>query len=215
MQQSSNLTTAEVERALDAVLARPEYAPVEPPLLYRLAGDFFDWVRDTAWPVVSRFLPDPDWSSPGWELVVRLLFGAGALLGLVLLVYLAVLGVRAWRGRDRRRRAEAELAAGPLTAAVWEARAVEAAGRGDWREAAQALYQAVVLRLGDRGLVQVDPAKTPGDYRREMRRGDPASLPHLDGFLRGFQRVAYGRAEPGPGQYDRLRSSARGLGARA
>lgn len=212
MLQSPTLSTTDVERALDAVLARPEYAPVEPPPLYRLLGAIADWWRGTVWPLFSRLLPDIDWTSPAWERFGTMALAVGAMVGLALIIYLVVLAVRAWRGRVRRARATGESGGlRPLTAVEWEARAGDAAGRGDWREAAQALYQAVVLRLGERGVVRVDRAKTPGDYRREVRRGSADFLPRLEPFLVWFERVAYGRAEPGPEHYDRLRSTARAL----
>lgn len=215
MQQTTELTTAEVERALETVLSRPEFAAPEPPLLYRWVGRLMDWLGETVRPLLSRVVPDPDWSHPGWELLSLVLLGVGALLGLALLVYLVVLAVRAFRGR-RRRAAErgGRGSAAPVGPAEWEALAARSAERGAWREAALALYQAVVLRLGEGGIVRVERAKTPGDYRREARRQGGEVVGRVEAFLGWFERVAYGRAEPGPEQYDRLLSTARALGAR-
>lgn len=213
MQQTTELSISEVERALDTVLARPEFAPADPPLLYRWLEGLRSWLGDTVWPFLSRFLPEPDWSHPGWELLGVVLFGAGALVGVALMLYLILLGVRALRGRSRRVREERAPAPGrPMGAGDWEALAARSAERGDWREAALALYQAVVLRLGERGVVRVEPAKTPGDYRREARRQGSALVDQLDAFLSWFERVAYGRSEPGPDQYDSLLSTARAMG---
>lgn len=215
MQQTTELSAAEVERALEGVLARPEFAAAEPPLLYRWLGRLMDWFGDTVRPLLSRFLPDPDWSHPGWELLSLVLLGVGALLGLTLLVYLIVLAVRGFR-RRRRRAADpgGPGRATPVGPAEWEAIAARSAEQGDWREAALALYQAVVLRLGERGFVRVERTKTPGDYRREARRQGGEVPGRVEAFLTWFERVAYGRTEPGPEQYDRLLSTARALGAR-
>lgn len=214
MQQTTELSTAEIERALDAVLARPEFAPAEPPLVYRWLGQLMDWVGDAVWPFLSRFVPDPDWSHPGWELLGLSLLGLGALLGAALVVYLIVLSVRWGRGRSRRiPRAGQQAPVGPVGPAEWEALAALSAERGDWREAALALYQAVILRLGERGVVRVERAKTPGEYRREARREGAALAGPFEAFLSWFERVAYGRSEPGADQYDSLLTSARALGA--
>ncbi|NIP78018.1 MAG: DUF4129 domain-containing protein [Gemmatimonadetes bacterium] len=215
-QRSRDLSATEVQGTLDSVLARPEFTPTEPPLLYRLLENVSDWVSARLWPLLSRLLPDPDWSSPAWELAGTVLFLVGALVGAALLAYLAVIGARAWRARSRRAATgSAGPAPGPVTAADWETVAAGAAAERDWRAAALALYQAVVLRLGERGIVRVDRAKTPGDYRREAKRASGDVPTRVEGFLAGFERVAYGRSEPGPEQYDHLRSHARALGARA
>lgn len=214
MQQTTELSTAEVERALEGVLARPEFAPAEPPLLYVWLGRFRDWLADTIWPFLSRFLPEPDWSHPGWEVLGIGLLAVGALIGVALLVYLILLASRWLRGRSRRiTEAGTQGPAGPAGPADWEALAARSAERGDWREAALALYQAVVLRLGEGGVVRVERAKTPGDYRREARRGGAEVVGRFEAFLSWFERVAYGRAEPGADQYDSLLSTARALGA--
>jgi hypothetical protein len=214
LQQAPTLSTTEVEQALDAVLSRPAYVPAEPPLLYRFFRAVADWFGDTVWPFLARFAPDPDWSNPGWATLGTVLLGLGALLGVALLVYLAALGVRAWRRRGRPgASASPDAPSGPASAPEWEALAAAAAARADWREAAQALYQAVILRLGEAGTVRVDGAKTPGDYRREVRRGAADVFPRLEAFLGWFERVAYGRSEPGPDQYDRLRTTAAALGS--
>ncbi len=214
MQQTTELSTAEIERTLDAVLARPEFGAAEPPPLYRWFGKLMDWLGDVVWPFLSRFLPDPDWSHPGWERVWIGLLGLGALLGVALLVYLIVLAVRWVRGRSRRvAGAGPQPPIGPVGPAEWEALAAQSAERGDWREAALALYQAVILRMGEGGVVRVEPAKTPGEYGREARRQDAAVAGRLEAFLSWFQRVAYGRSEPGADQYDSLLTSARALGS--
>lgn len=210
--QDPSLSRAEVEAALREVLARPEYAPPEPPLLVRWMGAAQDWLATHVWPLLDRLIPRPDLEHPGWETAARVALFAGALLGVALILYLAVLAVRAWRQRRRRaRRAEPVRPRAPLTAGEWDAMARAAAGRGEWRSAAMALYQAVLLRLGESGAVRVEASKTPGDYRREVRQARSDLLPRLEAFLRWFERVAYGRAAPDAEQYARLTESASSL----
>lgn len=199
------LTAEEVEAALARILARPEYAPAEPPLLYQWLGRVFRWVGDRLAPLLGRIMPDLDFTTPGWERFGLALLGVGGLIGLALLAYLVYLAVRALR---RRRRAAVALrrpgAPGPTTAAEWEALARRAAGREEWRAAAMALYQAVLLRLAAAGAVTVDRGKTPGDYRRDLRSAGGELAGRFETFLHGFERLAYGAGTPGADQYGRL-----------
>ena len=211
LQQAESITAAEVDRALQAVLSRPEYSPRQPSLLRRLTDSVADWFSTEVWPAITRILPIPDASDPIWDSVGRVVLVLGALVGAAVLTYWSVRAVR-WLRHRRQARAGGESETGrpgPLTAGDWDVRARAAADQGDWRDAAHALYQATLMRLGDTGVVRVDGSKTPGDYRREAR--DSAILPQLDGFLRWFERIAYGRVEPGPAQYERLSETARTL----
>jgi hypothetical protein len=56
-------------------------------------------------------------------------------------------------------------------------------------------------------VVRFDPAKTPGDYRREARK-HPAVGPGLGGFLRHFEPVAFGGRPVDGARYERLRAAA-------
>ncbi len=198
-----------VDSVLARVLARPEFAaPTESALragLRRLG----DWL-------LARLAELLRWLFPrlgaGGELggYRRIALGVLAVLGALLLAWIAYL---IWRNRRRRRArpGAAEEAARPLTASEWEARARAAGAAGQWREAALALYQAVIYRLAERGAVKLDPAKTPGDYRRETRRREVG--PGLEGFLRAFEPVAFGADRPAAEAYARLRQLAGPLGA--
>lgn len=208
------LTVEEVEAALGAILARPEYAPAEPPLLFRWIGAALRWVGDLVSPVLGRLMPDLDFTGPGWQTFGLALLGLGGLLGLALLSYLVFLAVRALRRRRRSaRRPGSADPESPATTADWEAIARAAAGREDWRAAAMALYQAVLLRLAGMGAVDLDRAKTPGDYRRDIRRRGGEMASRFEAFLQGFERVAYGAGAPGPDHYRRLTDSASRLGS--
>jgi hypothetical protein len=102
---------------------------------------------------------------------------------------------------------------GPRTAADWEGAARRAAAEGRLREAALALYNALVLRLDARGALRFDPAKTPGDYRREVRANPEVARPFA-AFVRGFEPVVFGGRALDAEGYERLRAAAGEAGAR-
>lgn len=202
------ISAAQVQAALARVLARPEYAAPEPPLLYRWLGGAFHWVWNLVKAAARWLFPDVHPGTATWMAVVRVLSVLGALLTLALVVYLAYLAIRAFRHRRRRRQQDDASALAPPSAEDWEARAREAAAHEDWRGAAMALYQAVLLRLSLAGALTLDRAKTPGDYRRDLRQGGGTLAGRFEAFLRGFERIAYGSASPGPDHYGQLTASA-------
>lgn len=63
---------------------------------------------------------------------------------------------------------------------------------GLFEEAAHALYRGVILSLGRRERLRLDPARTSGDYARELRRRSAASLVPFRAFTRRFDVVVYG-----------------------
>jgi hypothetical protein len=216
LQPAGGLEAAHVEAVLAEVLARPDYLPPAGSLLERGLAAALGWLREHVWARVSGLLPSPDWSSAGWEAALRIALLLGGVLGLALLGYLLFIAVGAFRRRRRRRKGAARsIGEGPraLTAAEWEARSRAAAGRGEWREATLALYHAVLLRLEAADILTVDPSKTPGDYRREARRARPTLGGAFEGFLAGFERIAYGPAGgDGAVQFHELNRAAGELG---
>lgn len=207
MQVPTPPTAAEVEQALVAVYARPEFAPRTPSPILRWLGEMAGRARE--------FLAE----------LFELLGGEGravsgfgiAVLGIAVVVvgaWLVVTARDAWRARERRRRREPAVAPpGPVGADVWERRAREAAAAARWREASLALYQALVLRLDEAGAVKYDPSKTPGDYRREARRV-PGAARVFDAFLRPFEPIAFGGRAADAAAYTTLRAAAEEAGAR-
>lgn len=186
--QASLPTPEAVREAVREVYLRPEFRPPE--------RDFGDWVMDQ----VARFV---SWlgsllggvrgleaSAPFlfWTIVVVLV--ASLLAVVAHLVWTAVSAGRAPR-RAKRRETPDAAPGRPRGAVDWEEEARRLAAAGRWREAAMALYAALLLRMDARDLLRFDPAKTPGDYRREVRK-DPAAGRALGAFLRGFEPVAFG-----------------------
>jgi hypothetical protein len=193
----------EVEEALARVLSRPEFAPAEP-------SRFLAWLDGLLQEVLRAFaslldrlnLAPAGGTLFAWGIRVLLVITAGLL---VLHLVTSLAGVRP---RPR--------AGGPVRSTLrgdgepegWRAVAQRAAAAGRFREAVLALYQALLERLQEQGLLRYHPAKTPGDYRREIR-------PHLDRagnlerFLRIFESVAFGAREPDLETFERLESLAR------
>lgn len=202
-----------VHRVLAEVLARPEFAPPPASLLSRALHAVGTWVRDRMVELARWLFPDPGTVSSVWAFSRRALLVVLALLGVVLLVHLGRLWARSLRTGGRRRPAggRGDGAPSPATAADWEARARTEARASRWREAAVALYQAVLHRLAGERRVSLDPGKTPGDYRREVR-SDPVTGPALDRFVQSFEPVAFGR-RAGRAEYERLCALARTMGA--
>ncbi|HEU0301268.1 MAG TPA: DUF4129 domain-containing protein [Longimicrobium sp.] len=198
-------TAAQVDEALRRVYARPELQPRRPGPL----DGFREWRRRMWARIGEWFSSFGDLRSDNpviYWLVIGLLVAAGlAILFFLVRNTLARLGEEAAAPRPVR-------PAGPVnararTAGEWEEEARRAAAAGRFRDAAVALYQALLLRLEAAGVLRYDPAKTPGDYRREARR-DPRAAGALTAFLRGFEPAVFGgRALDGDG-YERLRAAA-------
>jgi hypothetical protein len=197
-------TAPEVQRALDEVYALPEFAERTLPGPLRWLAE--RWAGLKAWIAVlfERFQV-LETTAPFlfWLVVAGLALAALAIIG-----HFVLAAEGAWRARERRPRAAAETgAAAARGPAEWEAEARRAAAEGRLRDAALALYQALLLRLDARGALRFDASKTPGDYRLETR-AKPDSARVLDDFLRRFEPVAFGgRPLDGPG-YEALRRAA-------
>lgn len=112
---------------------------------------------------------------------------------------------------DRRRREANAVTRTPRRGAPAEdpwraATAFAAAGR--YTEAAHALYAALLDRLARRDRLRRDPAKTAGDYARELRAlGSPAHTPFRR-FVRDYDVVVYGLGTCDASRYAQLLSAA-------
>lgn len=203
-------TTAQVDEALRRTYARPELKPHEPGALdgvrewwrqlWARIGDWFDRFGD-----LREASPMVYWA------VIGVMVAAGlAITGYLLWSTLLRMEARDFPDRSRDAKpGPAGTNARARSAAEWEEEARRAAAASRYREAAVALYQALLLRLEAAGALRYDPAKTPGDYRREARR-DPRASGALTAFLRGFEPAVFGgRALDGEG-YERLRAAASG-----
>lgn len=197
-------TAAEIQQAVVEVYTRPEFEQRltwRDWLMARLGrvfgwiGEQLDWLRGlrTTHPVIF-------WIIVAWMVV--------ALLALVAhIVWTAVQVARRADGDPAAPKAKTPGRQVPRTAADWEAEAARLAGEGRLREAAAALYQALLLRLDALGVVRMDASKTPGDYRREARK-HPEAARALGGFLRLFEPVAFGGRDLDADGWERMKAAA-------
>lgn len=203
----------EVAAALARVYARPEFSEQRlHPLL--------QWVVDT-WNAIESWIGERLLSFAQLEHTAPVLFWL-VLAGLGLMLVAALGHIvfalrRAVRGQERHAHARD---ATPVTRleerdpAHWERRARDAAAAGRFREAALALYHAVVLRLDQQGAVRFRPGKTAGEYRREALRAAALGRP-FERFLRIFHPLAFGPRTPDSAGWESLRSKAAELGSHA
>jgi hypothetical protein len=202
--QAQPLTAEAVDSVLAAVLAGVEFAPAGTSPLIRLLAAVGTRIRDAVAALVRRFAPDLDLSGVELGWLGRALQPAAIVAGVLVLGYLLYIAIRAVRARERRRSAaERPGPTQPVTAAEWEAAARAAAAAGRWREAAVALYQSVLRRLAQQGALRFDPARTPGEYRRELRSHPRLGEP-VDRFIGVFERAAFGRGAAGAREYEAL-----------
>lgn len=197
-------TAAEIQQAVAEVFARPEF---EQRLTWRdwlmaqlgrvfgWIGERLDWLRGlrTTQPVIF-------WIIVAWMVA--------ALVALVAhIVWTAVQVARRGDGGEAAPKTKTPGRQAPRTAADWEAEAARLAAEGRLREAAAALYHALLLRLDALGVVRMDASKTPGDYRREARK-HPEAARALGGFLRLFEPVAFGGRDLDADGWERMKAAA-------
>lgn len=205
-------TSPQVERALGEVYSRPEFAA------QTRAPDV--WARVRQWVVealgqVMEWLGGFRMMQEAKPVVFWLVVAGLSIIAAALLAHLIRTGSSAftWKRDAAPEEGATGGRRGPRTANDWEAEARRAAGEGRLRDAALALYMALVLRLDARGALRFDPAKTPGDYRREVRKDPEVARPFAT-FLRGFEPVAFGGRALDADGYERLRAAAGEAGAR-
>lgn len=190
----------EVADTLAEILSGPEFQSAQPSL--------FDRMMTAVGEVLGELLR---------SIALGISAGSGQVLawalgGVATVVLVVALGRALGRLVGRRRRGRRMSASGPegvRTVAGWLRAGAERAERGDYRAAATALYQAVLLALDGDGVVMFHPSKTPGEYAAEAAtktRGEDAER-----FLAAFQRVAFGLQAPAGGAYRRLERLARQL----
>lgn len=206
-------TSEFVDTTLAAVLARPEFESRPAVSLFGILFRALGWVWDRAVAGLRWLFPDLDGSEPIWSVLGKGILIAVGVAALVMLVR-ALLPFLSRLRRDGRRSGGGALErdTGPRTAEDWESRAREARDAGRWRDAAVALYHAVVHRMAASEHLRLDPAKTPGEYRREAR-ARPEAPPVFQTFVRRFEPVAFGRVAADRSAYEALRGLAGELGA--
>lgn len=155
------------------------------------------------------------------ELLHRVLSWLGSLFGalrdsspavwvaiaLAAALFLAVLAgvVIEWRERrlDAARARQAERATAVRWDDPWRA-SQDLAARGDFTQAAHALYAALLDSAARRQQVRLHPSKTVGDYARELRMRSSALLERFRAFAGVYEVVVYGLGQCDAARYQRL-----------
>lgn len=84
------------------------------------------------------------------------------------------------------------------------AEAERLAARGEFTEAAHALFAALVSSLAARGELRLHASKTSGDYARELRRAGSLSQIGFQAFRRRYDHVIYGERQCSADEYHAL-----------
>jgi hypothetical protein len=143
----------------------------------------------------------------------------GSLLGYVLLglafvglVVLLVQILRAFYERSPQNavRPPAQRIEDERTYDEWRALAAACAERGEFARAIRALFYAALVGLHERSLVPFDPARTPGEYRRLVRRAKAAVAPPFDTLT---ERFVYASYAPIPSERSDYEAAARAFSA--
>ena len=127
------------------------------------------------------------------------LFFIGAVVLFVIVRFLIAASVRRDDGGRRMSRRGVTSGTDP-----WQA-ADELLARGQYEEAAHALYRGVILSLAGTERLRLDPSKTSGDYARELRRRSSSSLSPFITFARRFDVLVYGHVAPDAAAVAQLR----------
>lgn len=192
-------------RALDEVLARPEFhTPAPNPIarfldeqrtrLFRWLAELFPGIGMPAWGA------DPLGTAIGLGL---LLLAVGA--AIFALTFLAF----SWRNARQTLARHAALgvrqAAGPEDPEAARLAAQQAAHAGDYRGAIHFLYLWAMLHLAARGRLRYDRALTNREQLRAVEGGEVAAL--LQPIVDTFDRVWYGHAPCSPSEYRQLQGA--------
>jgi hypothetical protein len=199
---------AAIEEALTRVYARGEFAPRRTPPLVQflrdLWSDFREWVS-SLWEFV---LPERGGTVMEW-----IVWGVVVAAALWALTHL-IMSLQQADAGDAARGPAIASDARTRNAAWWETAARMAALEGRYRDAALFLYNAALLRLESRGVLQYHPGKTPGDYRREARAHATAHAP-FEQFIRALLPAAFGPRTPDAAAFEAVRAHAAELGVHA
>ncbi|MDP9452222.1 MAG: DUF4129 domain-containing protein [Actinomycetota bacterium] len=188
------LDAGRVRSTIEAILARPEFAPEPRSWLERL--------RDL---VLERL---------GDLLAALLDAGAGGLVGWVVVAVLGVVAVVLALRLTRGLRPDPVAAPGtepaPGRSAVdWRADAAAHEAAGQWRAALRCRWRALVADLAGRGLVEEVPGRTAGEYRRQVAEVLPEAASDFDAATTLFEEAWYGEHPVGAEQAERLRALSR------
>ncbi|MBC7673534.1 MAG: DUF4129 domain-containing protein, partial [Polaromonas sp.] len=154
------------------------------------------WATDVLQHLARRFEHGPSLRTIG--------LGVAALL----VMFVVLRSLIAARPRDDRAGGAPRRRGGVATAEdAWLAADV-LTREGRYEDAAHALYRGVMQSIGQRERLRLDPAKTSGDYARELRRRGAPSLASYRAFIARFDVVVYGHRPADATALDELQALA-------
>lgn len=200
----STVAPVDLEAAAKSILAEPAYrvAPTKP----AQAPQETIWERILDW-IITQFdklfggLAEATQKVPIVGKIIGYAIVAAAVLGL------AFVGYRIARSlASRRDRVAANVGdVLPINANADDlyALARDQARSGNAAPAVALLYQAALMLLDRLDRVAYDPSRTPGEYRRLVRRNAQKTADAFDALARSFVAVAFGAQRAGSEEWDR------------
>ncbi len=193
-------TPERARRAVEAILARPEFAGQRRSWLDRARG----WIFEQLGQLIDTLLGSGAGSALGWTVAA------------VLAVVAVVFAVRFSRGVRPDPNTAAGPTAGPRRSAVnWRALAARHEAAGEWRPAMRCRWRALVAELAGQGLLEEAPGRTAGEYRRQLSAALPRAATDFDVATGLFEAAWYGDRPTDAAQVERLRSLAERVLVRA
>ncbi len=99
-----------------------------------------------------------------------------------------------------------------LSAAAWLQRSQKFQQQGNYREACQCLYMAMLQRLNDTGLVQHEPSRTDGEYLQLLIQQLPQPRPYQT-LLMAHQQLCFSNVEASPSLFEQCQQAYREIEA--
>jgi len=166
---------------------------------------FWGWVFDVivrVWALASPLFSALRRSPLLYWSVIALLAGV--------VVAIIARAVYLWRERrifDARARAWERSPLSRAGSDPWAA-AEELSARGEFTDAAHALYAALLESAAQSGQIRLHPSKTAGDYVRELRNRSSGLFTLFRDFARSYEAVIYGLGSCDAERYHRLHALA-------
>lgn len=177
---------AHIERLAHSILARPEFRRHATDIVDRVLGTIGGWIED----LFSRLASAAGHGGAGAALSAAVVLVV--LAGATWLVWWSLRSIRRSPDRGEKTVTSEE---GALDAPAWFARADQAERSGDYPQALRCRYRASVSALASRGLLNEQPNRTAGDYRKEVLSALPDCYPDFAALSDAFESAWYGGAE--------------------
>lgn len=195
MPQVARIAERAIRDTAARVFAAPEYNAFSP--IERL----WRWLADRAGELVDLItsLLSSDRPVPG------LVWAVSAFIALLILALAARIVMTARARRGARAPAAGMIAGGrgrELVDPLAEAQAH--AARGEFTEAAHALYRALLAAAARQEQIRLHPSKTVGDYARELRSRSSSMFAGFREFGRSYETVIYGLGACDRQRFERL-----------